>query len=59
MFFAEFSIVLHEWLSILEIRQISFYRRETVKWNDQLVREVTSVSNTISRDVDFWVDSIL
>ena len=27
--------------------------------SDQLVREVTNVSNTISRDVDFWVDSIL
>ena len=24
-----------------------------------MVREVTSVSNTISRVVDFWVDSIL
>ena len=24
-----------------------------------MVREVTSVSNTISRAVDFWVDSIL
>ena len=27
--------------------------------SDQLVREVTNVSNTISRDVDFWVDIIL
>ena len=30
-----------------------------VELNDQLVREITSVSNTISRVVDFWVNSIL
>ena len=24
-----------------------------------MVHEITSVSNTISKDVDFWVDSIL
>ena len=59
VFFAEFPIVMHEWLSILARRQTNFQRRETVKWNDQLVHEVTNVSNTISRAVDFWVDSIL
>ena len=30
-----------------------------VEWSDQLVHEITNVSNTISRVVDFWVDSIL
>ena len=30
-----------------------------VEWSDQLVHEITSVSNPISRDVDFWVESIL
>ena len=30
-----------------------------VEWKDQLVREVTGVSNTISRAIDFWVDNIL
>ena len=29
-----------------------------VEWSDQLVHEVTSVSNTISRAIDFWVDNI-
>ena len=57
-FFAEFPIVLHEWLSILVRRQTNFQRREVVEWSDQLVHKVTSVSNTISRDVDFWVDNI-
>ena len=40
-------------------KKTNFQRRETVEWSDQLVREVTSVSNTISRAVDFWVDSTL
>ena len=40
-------------------KQTNFQRRETVEWIDQLVREITSLSITISRAVDFWVDSIL
>ena len=59
IFFVEFPIILHEWFSILARRKANFQRREVVKWSDQLVCEVTSVSNTISRAVDFWVDSIL
>ena len=59
VFFAEFPIILHEWFSKLVTRQTNFQRREAVEWNNQLVYEVTSVSNTISRVVDFWVDSIL
>ena len=46
-------------MSRLETRQTNFHRRETVEWSDQLVHEVTSVSSTISRFVDFWVESIL
>ena len=59
IFLAEFPILLHEWFSRLATKQTKFHRRDTVEWSDQLVREVTNVSNTISRDVDFWVDSIL
>ena len=59
VFFTEFPIVLHEWLLILDRRQTNLQRREAVDWSDQLMREVTSVSNTISRVVDFWFDSIL
>ena len=58
IFFAEFPIVLHEWLSILATLKTNFQRREVVEWNDQLVHEITSVSNTISRAIDFWVDII-
>ena len=58
-FFAEFPILLHELLSILATKKTKFQRRETVEWSDQLVREVTNVSNAISRAIDFWLDSIL
>ena len=59
VFFAEFLVILHEWLSRLARRHTNFQRRQTVEWNHQLVREVTKVSNSIFRAIDFWVDSIL
>ena len=59
IFFAEFPIVLYKWFSRLARKKTNFHRREIVEWNDQLVHEITSVSNTISKVVDFWVDSIL
>ena len=51
--------MLHEWFSRLETRQTNFQRREAVEWSDQLIREITSVSNPISRAIDFWVNNIL
>ena len=51
--------MLHEWFSRLETRQTNFQRREVVEWSAQLICKITSVSNPISRDVDFWVDNIL
>ena len=59
IFFAEFPIILDEWLTRLATRQTNFQRREVVEWSDQLVHEVTSVSNAISRAFDFLVDNIL
>ena len=57
--FVEFPILLHEWLVGLLAKQTNFQRREIDEWSDHLVHEVTSVSNSVSRAVDFWVDSIL
>ena len=34
IFFADFLVILHEWLSILARRQTNFQRREVVEWND-------------------------
>ena len=58
-FFIWFPIILYEWLTRLATRQTNFQIREAVEWSDQLVHEVTSISNAISRAVDFWVDNIL
>ena len=59
IFFAEFPILLHEWLVGLASRRTNYQTREITEWSDQLAQEVTSVSNAISKAVDFWVDSIL
>ena len=55
IYFVEFHIVFHGWLSRLETRKTNFQRREVVEWSDQWVRKITSVSNTISRVVEFLV----
>ena len=59
IFCAMFPIVLHEWLSRLETRQTKFQRMEAIEWIIQLIHELASVSNPISRAIDFWVNSIL
>ena len=51
--------MMQERLSRLATRQKNFQRKEAVEWSDQLVCEITNVSNPISRATDFWVDSIL
>ena len=59
IFFTEFLVLLHEWLVGLASRRTNYQTREISEWSDQLVHDITSVSNTVSRVVDFWVDSIL
>ena len=56
--FAEFLVVLQEWLSELATRQTNFQRRGVAEWTDKLT-QVAQVSNPISRAVDFWIDRIL
>ena len=57
--FVEFPILLHEWLVGLASRWTNYQTREITEWSDQLIQEVTRVSNIVSRAVDFWVDCIL
>ena len=59
IFFFELPILLHEWLSKLATQQIYFQGREPTEWNPQLIRRLKSVSNFVSRVVDFWVNNIL
>ena len=57
--FAEFHVLLHEWLVGLASRWTNYQTRKITEWSDQLVQEVTNASNVVSRAVYFWVDSIL
>ena len=59
IFFVEFLVLLHEWLVGLASRQTNYQTRDISEWSDQLVQEITSVSNAISRAIDFWVEGIL
>ena len=51
--------MLHEWLSRLATCKSQFQRREAVEWSAQLIHELASVSNPISRAIYFWVNGIL
>ena len=57
--FSEFPIMLHEWLSKLVTQQRNFQGGEPKEWNPQLIQGLEGASNLVSRDVDFWIDSIL
>ena len=57
--FSEFPIVLHEWLSNLETQQRNFQGGEPMEWNPQLIQQLKSMRNPMSRAIEFSVDSIL
>ena len=57
--FAKFPIVLHEWLCNIATQQINFQGGEPKEWNLFLIEQLKRISNTISRAMEFWVDSIL
>ena len=57
-FISEFPIVLHEWLSKLATQQRNFQGGEPKEWDPHLVERLKRVGNLVSRDVDFWIDSI-
>ena len=53
IFFIEFPVLLHEWLLGLKSRRTNSQTREITEWSDQMVQEVTSISNVVSRAIDF------
>ena len=59
IFFSEFSIVLHEWLSKLTTEEKFFQAREPTEWSTQFIQWLKRDSDPINRVVNFWVDSIL
>ena len=59
IFFCEFPILFYEWLLKLETQWKKFQGGEPIEWNPQLIQGLKSISNPMSRVVDFWVDNIL
>ena len=57
--FFEFPIVLCEWLSKLASQQRNFQGGEPREWAPHLIEKLEGVSNPVSRDAHFWIDSIL
>ena len=59
IFFSEFPVVLYEWLARLVTQNTNCQGGEPKEWTPQLIQRLESVSNYISKDVNFWVDKIL
>jgi hypothetical protein len=59
IFFGEFSIILTEWIERI-LENIGKYWAEALRnWTPELIRQLNTISNTISCVVDFWLNSIL
>lgn len=59
MFFREFPIILIEWLERL-VENIGRCRAEALRnWTPELIRQLNTISNKVSRAIDFWLNSIL
>jgi hypothetical protein len=53
------SIVLVEWLQRLAENNGTFHTIVLRNWTPELIQQVNTISNWISRAVDFWLDSVL
>ena len=58
IFFCEFPIIIYEWIAIIAQKKKCFKATPTI-WNVVSINCLKSVSNSISRAVDFWFDSII
>jgi hypothetical protein len=59
IFFSEFPIILSKWVERLVENTVRYRTTTSRNWNPELVRQLNSISNTITYVVDFWLDSIL
>jgi len=59
IFFVEFPIIFHEWLSRITDRKNCFKGDQSTRWNPVLINRLKIISNSIYRAVDYWFDSIL
>ena len=58
IFVSEFPIIFYEWIAIITQKKNCFKATPTI-WNDVTINYLKSVSNSISRAMDYWFDSII
>jgi hypothetical protein len=59
IFFGEFLIILTEWLERI-VENVGRYRVEALRnWTPELIRQLNTISNKVSRAIDFWLNSVL
>jgi hypothetical protein len=59
IFFDDFPNVLSEWLQRLSEKNRTFCTVVPRNWTPELIHQLNTISNRISQQVDFWLDSIL
>ena len=59
IFFATFPIVLHEWLSRLADNKTWTQSDRSVEWSPEKIERLKHTNKPISREVDFWLNSLL
>ena len=58
IFFTTYGNELYDWLSKLTDKHI-FKKKRNIVWTPKLLQTVRSVDNPVSREVDFWLASLL
>jgi len=58
-FFAEFPIILSEWMLKLKDTKGSWGINVIEEWMPEKIKQLKEISNPISRAIDFWINRIL
>ena len=59
IFFATFPLELHSWLAKLAAFNVHVKSDKPMEWNHEVVQRLKNTDNTISREVDFGLTSLL
>ena len=59
VFFATFPLALHSWLARLASCSAHIQSNKPAEWNHEAVQRLKNTDNAISREIDFWLTSLL
>ena len=59
VFFVTFPTKLHVWLSRLAKNKNSSHSDKPAEWTPKVIQRLKNIDNSISRAVDFWINSLL